>query len=332
MAGKNMAIEQKLMEKAGIILQEKGHVAVELARERILEEHLEYAPLNDALRYFIRDWNDVLHPALVWLSCEAVGGEPDKTVHMGAALVLLAGGADIHDDVIDESLIKGAERTIFGKFGKDIAILVGDTLLIKGAYLLHEACENLEATKRKKILDIVKEAFIEISNSEAREAGLRGRMDVPKQKYLDIIRHKVAAGEAAARIGALMGNGTQEEVEALASFGRSFGVLMSVRDEFIDIFEQDELLNRIDKEVLPLPIMVTLADESRRAELLQLLNGKITDSEVEKIVEIVTAGREGLILVSEMRQITEDVSHRIQILRCCKEDFELLAAAALEDL
>src|SRR5512143_2293878 len=98
-----MAVEQKLMEKAGVILQEKGRIAVELARQSVLREQIDYAPLQDALHYFIEGWNDVLHPALVWLACEAVGGKPETTDKVGAALVLLAGGADIHDDVIDGS-------------------------------------------------------------------------------------------------------------------------------------------------------------------------------------------------------------------------------------
>ena len=87
--------ERKLMEKAGQILLEKGRAAVGLARERVLRDNVEHAPLREALRYFIEDWNDVLHPALVSLACEAVGGKPEMTVKAGAALVLLAGGADI---------------------------------------------------------------------------------------------------------------------------------------------------------------------------------------------------------------------------------------------
>ena len=172
MVGGEMAVEQKLMEKAGAILQEKGHVAVELAKQRVLRDQAEYAPFRDALRYFIGGWNDVLHPALVWLACEAVGGKPQTTDKVGAALVLLAGGADIHDDVIDESLTKASKQTVFGKFGKDVAILAGDTLLLEGIYLLHEACENLEVTKKKKILDLANRAFLEISGAEAAEASM----------------------------------------------------------------------------------------------------------------------------------------------------------------
>jgi geranylgeranyl pyrophosphate synthase len=327
-----MAIERKLMETAGEILREKGRGAVDLARLSVLRDQVDHAPLRDALLYFIEGWNDVLHPALVSLAYEAVGGKPEATAKMGAALVLLAGGADVHDDVIDESVVKGSEQTVFGKFGKDLAVLTGDSLLLEGIYLLHEACENLEMTKKSAILNLVKHAFFEISGAEAAEAGMRGRIDIPKKQYLDIIYHKVAAGEVAMRIGALVGDGTAEEVETLAEYGRAYGVLMSIRDEFIDVFEQDELSNRVEKEVLPLPIIVTLADESKKAALMRLIRGKITEERIEEIVDIATNSVESAVLVSEMKQMVNQIILKIQTLRYCKENLELLAMAALEDL
>ncbi len=327
-----MGTEQKLMEQAGLILQERGRFAVDLARRSMLTDEVAYPPLRDALRYFSEDWNDFLHPALVSLACEAVGGKPRMTDKLGAALVLLAGGADIHDDIIDQSVVKGIKETVFGKFGKDIAILAGDIFLLKGIYLLHEGCENLETFKKRKILNTVNQTFLETSSAEATEAALRGRIDIQKQQFLDIIHHKVAAGETAMRIGALIGNGTSQEVETLADYGRSYGTLMSIRDEFVDIFEQDELSNRIRKEVLPLPIIVALQDDSKNARLLQLLKEKINANDIEEVVDLTSSSIGSTLLVSEMKYMSEQLIGKIKNLRYCRENLRLLAVAALEDL
>lgn len=327
-----MGTERKLMERAGLILQERGQIAVDLARQSILAEKVAYTLFQKALRYFCESWNDFLHPALLSLACEAVGGKSEITNKIGAALVLLAGGADIHDDIIDQSTVKGLKETAFGKFGKDIAILAGDALLMKGIFILHEACENLEVIKKRKILDIVNQTFLEISSAEAAEASMRGRIDIQKKKYLDIINHKVAAGEAATRIGALIGNGSPDEVEILANYGRVYGFLMSIRDEFVDVFEPDELSNRLKKEVLPLPIILTLQDESKKAMLLRLLEQKISTVKIEKIVSLAFDSTETAVLLSEMKCIVEQISFKIQNLRYCKEDLRFLVAATLEDL
>ncbi len=327
-----MGTELKLMERAGIVLQENGKIAVELARSRVSAEQVSYTPLRDALQYFSESWNDFLHPALVSLACEAVGGNSKITEKFGAALVLLAGGADVHDDVIDQSMVKASEETIFGKFGKDIAILAGDALLLDGFYLLAEANEELSAENQKKILELVKRAFFEISGAEAEEASMRGRIDISKEKYLRIIHHKVAAGELATTIGGLVGRGTLREVEILAEYGRVYGILMSIRDEIVDLFEQDELSNRKEKEVLPLPLILTLANESKKPQLLRLLQGKMSDREIEEIVDLALDSVETKMLISEMKNMKNQLVLQIQNLRYCRENLELLATATLEDL
>ena len=71
-------------------------------------------------------------PALFSLVCEAVGGDPDITMPIAISITLISGAIDIHDDIIDQSKTKGDQPTVFGKFGKDIALLVGDALMFKG--------------------------------------------------------------------------------------------------------------------------------------------------------------------------------------------------------
>src|SRR3972149_4246174 len=217
-----MTPNKKLMEQARTLLKERGQKAVEVSKQYVLKEKLEYAPLREALRYFMEElWDDILHPALLSLACEAVGGNPEETINFGAAIVLLAGGADIHDDIIDQSIVKGSKKTVFGKFGRDIAILAGDALLLKGVYLLHEACEHLPGNEKKEILKLMRDAVFEVSGAEAKEATLRGRTDILGQEYLDIINRKVASAEATARIGAILGGGTKSEIAVLGHYGRT---------------------------------------------------------------------------------------------------------------
>ncbi len=188
-----MAPEKKLIMQVKKLLLERGREALETARQAVLKETVPFKPLEDALRFFIMNWEDVLHPAMLSLACESVGGKPEATAQIGAAMVLLAGGADVHDDVIDQSRIKDSKSTVFGKFGKDIAILVGDALLFKGLYLLHEACVTLPEDKQQSILELTEQAFFGISSAEAKDASLRGKTDsCVAKEYLEMIKMKAA--------------------------------------------------------------------------------------------------------------------------------------------
>ena len=143
--------QEKLATQATNILYKYGQQGLDAARKTVNQQTIPHQPLQEATQYFMACFEDVLHPALLALACEAVGGKTQDTVEVGAALVLLAGGADLHDDIIDGSTVKDGKPTVLGKYGKDLTVLAGDALLFEGFYLLQKACETFSATQRQAI-------------------------------------------------------------------------------------------------------------------------------------------------------------------------------------
>jgi geranylgeranyl pyrophosphate synthase len=328
-----MKPEEKKMQRIIAILEERGKKSVELSKKIALQDKTGYEPLNEAIRFFVEEfWFDVLHPALISIACDAVGGDTEKTVEIGAAIVLLAGAADIHDDIIDQSLAKEPIPTVFGKFGRDIAILAGDALLIKGLYALYQACISLEEKKRQEVLETVKRAFFEICGGEAKEASIRRKTRVSGQEYLNIIRQKVAAAEATTRIGAIVGGGTQKEIDLLSHYGRTVGILMALRNEFIDMFEPAELKNRFQKESLPLPVLLALHDESRRKAILSLLKESADEKISEKILDLSIDYRETQDLIKQMKNWVDIETGGIFSFNRSRDVLTLLLYSTIEDI
>ncbi|MEM3580280.1 MAG: polyprenyl synthetase family protein [Candidatus Bathyarchaeia archaeon] len=266
-----------------------GRRAYEIAKETILKKDLECNQINEAIKYFIESWHNFHHPALLAIACEAVGGKPEKTTIVGAALVLLTGAADLHDDIIDGSRYKGSKATIFGKFGVDIALLTGDALLFEGVRLLDVACRDFPKRKGETIKEIIENGFTELGVAEAMEASFKRDWNTAPEKYLEVLRRKAAVSEATAWTGAIIGNATQPKIKDWRKIGRSLGMLMSFRDEFIDIFEVEELKNRRDNECLPLPILYALCDQDSRVKILDILKKEtLSEDDAFKVAEIVS--------------------------------------------
>jgi len=325
--------EDKMMQRVINLFQERGLAAVEASKQYAMKDKIAYQPLENALQFFMQEiWFDFLHPTLIALACEAVGGDAEKTLNIGAAIVLLAGGADIHDDIIDESAAKGSTPTVFGKFGCDVAVLAGDVLLQNGLYMLHESCAGLPKDQKQEILEIVKNAFLEICSGEAHEASLRGKTDISRQEYMNIISQKIAASEATTRIGAILGGGSRKEIELLGHFGRTYGILMTLRDEFIDMFEADELKNRFDNECLPMPVLLAMQDESIKKSILQWLMDELSEDAIEKILDIVMSSQDTLQLLADMNCWAEKEITLLSPLNHYGDIFKLLLHATLEDL
>ena len=325
---------KKLMEQVQMLLSERGQKAFEIAKKTILQEKIKYEPMCEALHYFMKEtWYDVQHPALISLTCEAVGGNPEAMTQIGAAMILLAGSADIHDDIIDKSEIKDSKPTVLGKFNKDVALLVGDALLFIGLTLLHEACEKLPRKQGQTILDLTKQAFFEIASAEAKEAGFKGKYDLTPEQYYKVIEMKAAAAEANARIGAILGGGNPKEIDALGHYGRTLGILMTIRDDFIDMFEPDELSNRAKNECLPLPILYAFRDTRKKSEIARLLmTNNITEQETQKILNLIIDMKEVQELKKQMQMLVKKSEHALNCIKRNRKILKLLLQSTLEDL
>jgi len=325
---------KKLMEQVQILLRKRGQKAFEIAKNAILEEKTICDSVYEALRYFIEEsWYDVQHPALLSLACEAVGGNPNVTIHIGAAMVLLTGAADIHDDIIDKSKTKGSKPTVLGKFGKDITLLAGDALLFKGLILLHEACDKLPEKQGRAILNLTKQAFFEIGNAEAKEVGLKGNFDLDPREHRNIIETKAAVAEITARIGAILGGGNSKEINTLGHYGKTLGILMTIRDGFVDLFEPDELRNRVKNECLPLPILYAFRNKGKKSEIVRLLRkDRMTEQETEEILDLIMDMKEVQELKKEMRSLIEKEENLLTHIKRNRKSLELLLWSTLEDL
>jgi len=329
-----MSDKKSLVKQTVALLRKRGKKSLEIARRSIEEDEIKHQPLGDALRYFADEmFAHIGHPGLLSVYCEAVGGDPDKTIQIGAAMVMLVSAADIHDDLIDESTVKNGKQTLLGKYGKDVAILAGDAFLMKGMYLLDDAMLKFSMDKRNVVLKLIKQAFFDLSSAEAEEAALRGNIDLSGRVFFELIKGKSAVSETTGRIGAVLADGTEEDLQTLGEVGYIVGVLSTIRDEFIDVFEPDELKNRFYREILPLPLLYVFQDSEKKNRILELIRAdKITKKNTEEIVRIVMEAKETKELKNEMRLLVERGLASVATLRGEKEPLRLLIESSAEDL
>lgn len=292
-----------LMESVKGILEKRGRKAVETAEHEVLNKFNDGA-IFEALKYFMQvtlQGTLPVFPALISLSCEIAGGKTEKTVTIGAATMLMAVAADLHDDIIDQSVEKYSNLTVFGKFGRDIALLAGDKLLFQGLMLLHKECESLPREQGKSILNLTSHAFFEISQAEAMETGLWKRLDLSPQEYFMLIKKKTVVHEVHSKIGAILGGGDSRIVEKLGEYGRTFGIVSSIREEFIDLMESQELKNRVMNECPPLPMLFALQNSKIKAEILPILQSReFTEKNILRIIQTVSSTIEAQKLKNEM--------------------------------
>jgi len=278
-----------LAEKALAILHAKSRKALKKAKELILQEKFRCEKANEALQYYVSTWNDTTRPGVLALAHEVVGGKAEEVVPLQTAMLFIDAAMDIHDDIIDRSIIKGSKETLYGKFGEETALLIGNALLVKGFNYLNKVIEKQPLDRKKMIMDTVKDFLFKVIDAHVHEAELKQmKWSVDQKKYFHVLEAKAADIEGHMRIGAIFAGGTYHEIKALSRCGKCLGILLLVREDFVDIYEPHELMGRVKYECLPLPVIFVLQNEVYRKEVSEILSkASIDESDIANLVEMV---------------------------------------------
>lgn len=271
------------------LLEERGSETLKKVQEAVLEDEIESKDICEALKHFLSYRHGFLvRPMLISVGCEAIGGKTDLVPNVATSLVLMSAGMDIHDDIIDNQKKQESRRTVYGRFGQNVALLTGDALLFKGLTKWHTLAEKLQPQAFKQLTQMLNEAFFEVGDGEALELAFAGRLDVKPERYLAMVRKKAADIDLLLRIGAFLGGGTGEQADSLGRIGRSLGMLWVLNDDVNDIFDEEEMKRRFNSGCVPLPLLYASNKKETKAKLRSILkNRRINKKEALVIREFV---------------------------------------------
>jgi geranylgeranyl diphosphate synthase type I len=269
-------------------IKEVGEALVKAAFEDLLSNKIYSKTALKILKEYSMKWKDYFRPALMIFACKSVGGNPSMVSPAAKALILASGGLDIHDDIIDESFVRSEKmyKTMVGQYGVSRSLLIGDCLIIGGLKCLHELWHILPKDKALAVVQAINQGLFELGSAEMEELNFVRNFQVTPRRYLRLVRMKAADVEAYTKIGGIIGGGSEEEIDALANFGRLLGMIAILRDDYHDTFyDKKELFSRITKESLPLPIVYSLGDD-RCITLLNEMLQQPGDENISRLVSL----------------------------------------------
>lgn len=183
-----------------------------------------------------------IRPIILVLAAESVGNVDDNTYSAACAVEFLHTESVIHDDIIDDETLRRQKDPFHIKYGYNAAILTGDFVL--GLILnISSRLDNPRITK-----DLSTTAML-MSEGEIIEGMLESSEDVTFDDYLKVIGYKTStAFEVAARLGAILGGGTEEQIEVLTEYGKNIGIAYQIKDDLLDWKNEDKLFNLLIKK------------------------------------------------------------------------------------
>jgi geranylgeranyl pyrophosphate synthase len=209
--------------------------------------------LSDVKAY----WKDMLRPTLASLCCEVVGGRPEMASDISLMITLVAAGMGLHDDVVDKSTKKHFRRTILGLYGTDSSLVAGDLLIVKALTAIRKILmKNIPIIKTANIIEVYENSFVKMCEGEFMEISCRKNVDNKLEFYEQVLWKFTADIEACTRLGAILGDGSNEEIQSLAKFGRHLGFISRLGSDLKDCLNlEGNLPQRLECESVPLPIL-----------------------------------------------------------------------------
>jgi octaprenyl-diphosphate synthase len=216
-----------------------------LARELDIYSWSEfYAPLR-----YASDGGKRIRPLILVLSSESVNADKKEGIDNNKEEIFLASSAIellhtesvIHDDIIDEENLRRGKPSFHVKYGYNSSILTADFVL--GIILNIGSKIN-----SPKISAELSKAATKMSEGEMMEIMLAKDPRLKEDDYIKVVEHKTASlFEAAAKIGAILGFGLEEEIRAMGSFGHLLGIAYQIHDDLLDWNNEDRLFNMLVK-------------------------------------------------------------------------------------
>jgi octaprenyl-diphosphate synthase len=192
-----------------------------------------------------------IRPLILNLAAETINNDNISSLNsksrenifaVSSAIELLHTESVIHDDIIDSDNIRRGLPSFHVKYGYNASILTADFIL--GIIL------NISAkTNNNRITQELSTASIKMSEGEMLELRLVKNHKISQEEYITVIENKTASlFEASAKIGAILANGNEDQINALASFGRLLGIAYQIHDDLIDYNNEERLFNILVKQ------------------------------------------------------------------------------------
>jgi len=213
---------------------------IDSALDKELELYSE-SEFCEPLKYALQGGKRI-RPIITLLAAECVG-QIDENVYAGAcAIELLHTESVIHDDIIDNETQRRHKDPFHIKYGYNTSVLTGDFVL----GLILNISSRLDKARVTK--DLATAAML-MSEGEVLEGKLEESEDVTFEDYVKVMDYKTAtAFEMAAKLGAVIGGGSEEEISGLAEYGKNIGIAYQIKDDLMDWKNEDKLFNLLVKK------------------------------------------------------------------------------------
>lgn len=217
--------------------------------------------MNQIVDNYLKVKGKQIRPILVMLSATMYGPVNDNVISGAAAVELLHNASLIHDDVIDDTVVRRNRPTINGIWDNHIAVLVGD-------FFMSTALQHAINTSDQSIIRSICSLGRLLSLGEIDQIYNARYNNLSEEAYIRVIDRKTASlFVACAEIGCSAVDAPAEMTSVITRFARQLGLCFQIKDDIFDYGGDGENIgkpvgNDLREGKITLPLLHILLDTS----------------------------------------------------------------------
>ena len=247
------------------------------------------ASLYEPVKYVLSLGGKRIRPVLMLLGYNLWREQPEDILMPAIGLETYHNYTLLHDDLMDKADMRRGHETVHRRWDANKAILSGDSMLV----LAYERVAQVPAEKLRDVLDLFTVTALEIGEGQEYDMSFETRNDVTEDEYIEMIRLKTSVLLACAlKMGAILANAPQEDVDRLYRAGEQLGLAFQLQDDLLDVYGDPAVFGKAiggdiasNKKTYMLINAYNLANDKQRAELKRWIGAKTFNREV-KVSEV----------------------------------------------
>jgi len=248
--------------------------------------------LNGILRETIRNTLIVggkrIRPILFLICARNENYNIDYLLPAAASIEIIHTASLIHDDIIDESILRRGRKTIHNAYDKDTAKFVGD-------YLFTHTFSILNNYENREILEEMSSAAQNLVKGEFGQLKTKRKLNQSEQVYFEKIKEKTASlFKISCVLGGILSKSNQKDIDNMRHFGEYVGISFQINDDLIDIDISNSAIkvgkpigNDLKQGDITLPLIYALKNfKFRKVAESVLCKDNISDNDIKIIFEM----------------------------------------------
>ena len=228
--------------------------------------------IQSIVQHIIQSGGKRTRPLIVLLIASALNYQGEEDLELATVIEFIHTATLLHDDVVDESLLRRGQKTANALWDNKASVLAGDFLYSRAFQLLAKR-SNVPITK------LLAETTNAIAEGELWQLMNRDDANLSEAHYFKIIYYKTAKlFEAAAAIGALIATQDLKQQQAAHCYGKELGIAFQLIDDLLDYTGDAASLGKNigddladGKMTLPLIYALEHSDEQLAAQIKAVL-------------------------------------------------------------